>query len=120
MEMDPASAFQSWSDEGNALKDMGKYEEAVGANNKSIEMAPSEFASAKAWIGKGKALDEMAKHDEAAKAYDAAINNLDKTLQQSPLDAETWYLKGNALKALGNNSKADDAFAKAKELGYNG
>ena len=86
--------------------------------NKSIEMALSELASSKAWIGKGKTLDEMGKHDAAVKAYEEAINNLDKTLQQSPLDAETWYLKGTALKALGNTSKADDAFAKAKELGY--
>ena len=120
MEMDPKSAFQAWSDEGNALRDMGKYEDAVEAYNKSIETAPSEFASSKAWIGKGKTLDEMGKHDEAVKAYEAAVNNLDKTLQQSPLDAETWYLKGTALKALGNTSKADDAFAKAKELGYQG
>jgi superkiller protein 3 len=120
MGMDPKSIFQAWSEEGNALRDMGKYEEAVEAYNKSIETALSEFASAKAWIGMGRTLDEMGKHDAAVKAYEAAINDLDKTLQQSPLDAETWYLKGIALKALGNTSEADYAFAEAKELGYNG
>ena len=33
---------------------------------------------------------------------------------------KVWNLKGDALKALGRNSEADVAFAKAKELGYQG
>ncbi|MGA9099367.1 MAG: tetratricopeptide repeat protein [Methanotrichaceae archaeon] len=118
-EIDPKNAFQAWNDEGNALKDLGKYMEAVEAYNKSIEMAPSEFASAKAWIGKGEALDKMGEHDKAVKVYQAAVNDLDKTLQKSPFDAESWYLKGTALKALSHTSEADVAFAKAKELRYN-
>jgi superkiller protein 3 len=118
MELYPESAFQAWRDEGNVLTDMGKDELAIDAYNKSIEMAPSEFELSKALIRKGKTLDEIGKHDEAVKTYEIAVNNLDKTLQQSPLDAETWYLKGTALKALGHNADADAASAKAKELGY--
>ena len=33
-------------------------------------------------------------------------------------DESTWNGKGNALKALGRTTEADDAFAKAKELGW--
>jgi len=117
-DVDPKNAFQSWNDEGNALMDMGKYMEAVVAYNKSIETAPSEFASAKADIGKGEALERMGRHDEAVKAYQTAVSDLDKTLLKSPFDAETWYLKGTALKALGHTSESDAAFAKANELGY--
>ena len=35
-------------------------------------------------------------------------------------DADFWYNKGLALKALGKTTEADAAFAKAKEMGYKG
>jgi Flp pilus assembly protein TadD len=44
----------------------------------------------------------------------------DKAVEINPQLAEAWNCKGIALKALGRNSEADSAFAKAKELGYTG
>lgn len=38
----------------------------------------------------------------------------------SPPQDDAWNYKGEALKALGDNSGAATAFAKAKELGYRG
>jgi len=118
-EVYPKGAFQAWGDEGDAFRDLGRYEQAIAAYNKSIEMAPSEFVSAKAKIGKGQALDKMGKHDEAIKAYEDAVDDLDKTLQQSAFDAQSWYLKGTALKAWGRQAEAEEAYARAEELGYN-
>jgi tetratricopeptide (TPR) repeat protein len=120
IEVYPKGAFQTWGDEGDALSDMEKYEEAVAAYDRSIELAPSEFVSARAEIGKGKALDKVGRHEEAIKAYEDAVDNLDKTLQQSAFDAQSWYLKGTALKALGRQAEADESYARAKELGYEG
>ncbi len=118
IEVYPESAFQAWGDEGNALSSMEKYEEAIAAYDRSIELAPSEFASAKAEIGKGQALDKLGRSEEAVNAFENAIENLNKTLQQSAFDAQSWYLKGTALEALGRQAEADAAYAKARELGY--
>jgi len=35
-----------------------------------------------------------------------------------PAFPRAWYKKGRALKALGRESEAEDAFAKAREMGY--
>jgi len=56
----------------------------------------------------------MGKHVEAIKAFEKAI-------EVAPWAAETvWYKKGISLKAHGNDTEADVAFAKAKELEYKG
>lgn len=120
IEQYPKSAFQGWLEEGDALGAMGKYGQAIVAYNRSNELAPSEYASAKAEIGKGIALDKMGMHIEAVSAYQSAVTDLNKALQGSPFDGESWYLKGVALKALGITSEADLADARAKELAYNG
>ena len=51
---------------------------------------------------------------------DEALNASDKVIELDPKFASAWYSKGTALKTLGRNSEAEDAFAKAKELGYQG
>jgi Flp pilus assembly protein TadD len=54
------------------------------------------------------------------KKYNDAIEAFDRALQINPKDSLTWQNKGHNLKALGRNTDADAAFAKAKELGYQG
>jgi Flp pilus assembly protein TadD len=44
----------------------------------------------------------------------------DKAIELDPKWAEPWNNKGAALNALGKISEANEAFAKAKELRYNG
>jgi tetratricopeptide (TPR) repeat protein len=68
---------------------------------------------AKAWNNKGIAPGMQGKCDDALKAFDEAIR-LDPNL------AEAWYIKGEALESFGRNIDTQEAYAKAKELGYTG
>ncbi|MDO9096974.1 MAG: tetratricopeptide repeat protein, partial [Candidatus Methanoperedens sp.] len=55
--------------EAPAIQDQGKYEEAIKAYDKDIEMNPE---NADAWYNKGFALYGLGKYEEATKAYDTA------------------------------------------------
>ena len=79
---------------GVALYDQGKYDEAVKAFDKAIEINPQYEA---AWVGKGTTLGSQGKYDEAvAKAFDRAI-------EINPQYADAWAGKGFALQLLGRN-----------------
>jgi Flp pilus assembly protein TadD len=65
-----------------------------------------------AWINKGYDLHAQGKYDDAIKAFN-------ETIRLDPNHAFAWNCKGNALKALGRDTEANAAFAKAKGLGYN-
>ncbi len=54
---------------------------------------------------------EMGRYEEALPAYEKAIE-VDQTFPR------LWYYKGLALWALDRNSEAEEAFAKAAEMGY--
>jgi len=61
---------QDWFDEGLALSKEGKWQEALEAYEKAIEIDPQDAA---AWYNKGVALDELGKYQEALWAYKKAI-----------------------------------------------
>jgi len=112
IELSPQNAGSIWYTKAEVLNTSGRYDDALKAYDRSIELkGPISLA----YKGKGEAFFKLGKYDNAVKAYDEAIELL-------PLEASgpTWYRKGTALKALGKNSEADSAFAKAKELGYLG
>lgn len=52
--------------------------------------------------------------------YDEAIQAFDEAIKLDPQNGGLWNNKGLALNALGQTYEADEAFAKAKELGYKG
>jgi tetratricopeptide (TPR) repeat protein len=56
-------------------------------------------------------LEGLGRNEDALQAYDMAI-------ELNPEKGGLWYSKGGVLKTLGRNSEADEAFAKAKDLGY--
>ena len=62
---------------------------------------------------KGNALLKLGKYDESIEAYNKAI-------ELFPDEATQWFNKGKALQALNRTTEADEAFAKANELGYTG
>jgi tetratricopeptide (TPR) repeat protein len=94
----------------------GKYDEAVQAYNKAIEIYP-EYKEA--WYNKGIALTDQGKYDEAVQAFDKAI-------EIYPEYKEAWFHKSLTLEKRSqtkNTSKkdADDAVAakvRAIMLGY--
>jgi len=50
--------------------------------------------------------------------YNEAIESFDKAIELDRKSIEAWEGKGEALKALHRDTEANQAFAKAKELGY--
>jgi tetratricopeptide (TPR) repeat protein len=107
--LDPNDA-PTWSYKGNAFNSQGKYDEAIKAYDEAIRLDPNYTD---AWYNKGSALGRQGKYDEAIKCLDEAI-------RLDPNRASAWYNKGTALKLLGETSESNAAYAKAKELGYNG
>jgi tetratricopeptide (TPR) repeat protein len=61
---------REWFDKGNALCGQGKYDEAISAYDKAIEINPQYVD---AWNNKGLALDGQGKYDESIQAYGKAI-----------------------------------------------
>ena len=134
---------EAWAEKGFALNAQGKYDDAIQVCDKAIAINPQ---LAVAWNNKGAALFFQNMYDDAIQAldqaialnpqlatawgekgfalnaqgkYDDAIQALDQAIAINPQYADAWYSKGNALHALGQTAEANDAFAKAKELGYN-
>jgi len=98
----------AWVNKGFALIRQSKYDEAIKAFDKAIELNP-QYADPLS--NKGVALYDQGKCDEAIKAFDEAI-------KLNPQDPIARYAKGLVLQKLGHSVEADAAFAKAKELGY--
>lgn len=67
--LDPKDAA-SWGNKGNVLYSQGKYDEAIKAYDKAIEINPQY---SEAWNNKGNAFYAQGKYDEAVRAYDKAI-----------------------------------------------
>ncbi|HON37088.1 MAG TPA: tetratricopeptide repeat protein, partial [Methanothrix sp.] len=59
-----------WYNKGIDLDSQGKYDEAIQAYDKAIEIDPQYT---EAWSNKGVTLAEQGKYDEAIQAYDKAI-----------------------------------------------
>jgi tetratricopeptide (TPR) repeat protein len=138
------TSASDWVDQSLALYNQGKYDEAIQACEKAIELDPKY---AMPWNNKGAALMEKGRYDDAVKAYDKAIEidpeykwawankglaladlrkynesieAYDKAIELDSKYVNAWYNKGLALKLLGRTTEADAAFAKAKALGYEG
>jgi tetratricopeptide (TPR) repeat protein len=106
LELDPTNA--------NALNcrawlyyKMGNNEEALTDSNRSIDIFNSNLAAA--LDTKGSALAAMGRNEEA-------LGYINQALELDPLDSIVWIHKGNILKAMGNISGSEAAFAKVKEL----
>ncbi len=61
-----AGHLMAWSNKGLALKAQGKYDEAIKAYDKAIEINPQ---LALAWSGKGFVLGQQGKYDKAIEAF---------------------------------------------------
>ena len=84
----------------------GKYELALEAFNKAIELKPNY---ANAWHNKGVTLGTLGRNDDALQAYNKAI-------ELKPDFANAWDNKGVTLGTLGRNDDALQAHNKAIEL----
>lgn len=87
---------QAWSNKGNALASLDRYEEALSCYDRALEMDPRLV---EAWHGKGNSLANLGRYEEALSCFDRA-------LEIFPTDARAWYNKGVLLGSLGRYSEA--------------
>ena len=104
---------EDYRNRGVDLFQRGKYELALKAFDKGIELKPDYAA---AWNNRGLALAKLGQYEEALKAYDKAI-------ELKPDYATAWYnkacaysRKGDKENALKNLSKAMNLESKYKEM----
>jgi tetratricopeptide (TPR) repeat protein len=88
---------------GNALKNLGRKEEAIEAYKQAISVDPKD---AYPYNGLGNALRDLGRHEEAIKAYKQAIS-------VDPKYAYPYNGLGNALKNLGRKEEAIEAYKQA-------
>ena len=119
-----------WIDKGNDLAEQGSYDEAVKALDKATKLE----SSGQTYLDV-QGPDPRSSHGQINKSIEA----YERAIQIDPNDADAWFgkdaalnkatdldpklvaarkVKGDALRALGRNSGADAAFAKAEELRY--
>jgi tetratricopeptide (TPR) repeat protein len=91
--------------QGNALKDLGRFEEAVASYDEALALQPDH---APALCNRGIALHEL-------KRLDAALTSFDEALALAPDIAEAHLNRGNVLNELKRHEEAiasyDDALA---------
>jgi tetratricopeptide (TPR) repeat protein len=107
--IDPKLAI-AWKNKGNALDGLVRYDEAIQSYNKASSIDQMYSIS---MVTKGNS------HYNAGE-YVAAIRYYDEALKKDSKDKNAWYNKADALRMLHRNSEAEAAYAKARELGYNG
>lgn len=126
---------------GDCFTHMGKHNDALAAYGAAVEasnMAIPAFDNAaplekvvsftfdpypldrKFWTDRGSALSILGHKEDAIQACETALAASDEALRLGRLEenAEIWQEKGVAPTALGRQAEANDALAKAKELGY--
>ncbi len=135
---------EGWLDEGIALYNLKRYEEALSAYEQAIRLDPT-FGIA--YTGKGNVLNTLERYEEALAAYEQAIRlnpnlvgvyngkgnalynlkryeealaTLDRAIYVAPNYSLAYYNKGLVLQRLNRESEAQAAFKKARELGYSG
>ncbi len=95
-----------WIDRGNTYVEVGRYQDAIDAYDKAIEIDPY---NADAWMSKAGALNCLGR-------YQDALDAVDKVIELDPNNAHAWTLKGALLNDLGRCQEALDALEKAIEL----
>ncbi|RCJ26130.1 hypothetical protein A6770_26715 [Nostoc minutum NIES-26] len=96
----------AWYNKGNALKNLGRNEEAIASYDQALKIQPDFHY---AWNGKGNALKNLGRNEEAIASYDQA-------LKIQPDFHYAWNGKGNALKNLGRNEEAIASYDQALKI----
>ena len=81
---------------GDALYDLGQYQEAIGYYDKVLAIDPNDVY---ALINKGSALDDLGQYEQAIEYYD-------KVLAIDPNNVDSLNNKGEALDELGRHQEA--------------
>lgn len=102
----PEQFFTSLS-EGHSHYDASRWQEAIDAYSKAIQLAPIQAAGT--WMRRGKSYLEL-------KRYELAERDLTKAIEIAPQQEWTWHLRGRAMAGLGKREQAIADFTKALEM----
>lgn len=106
LEIDPNYAM-AWNDKAWLFYKQNQYTEAINYSDKAIALLNRQLAAT--LDTKGVALEKLGRNAEA-------LQYIDRALELTPLDSIVWIHRGDILKALGNQTGSEAAYAKAKEL----
>jgi tetratricopeptide (TPR) repeat protein len=93
----------AWYSQGDALANMGNYDEALACFDKAVGIQPSHHA---AWVFRGVMLIHLERYQEA-------LESCNEALKFQPRDAEAWTFRGVALHRLGHYKAAYASYDKA-------
>ena len=96
----------AWFSKGFELNNMGKYQEAIEAFDRVVDMDPSNTA---AWNNKGYALINLGRYEDGLQACE-------KALEIDPNNVYAWNNKAWALNNLGRYEEALQSSEKALEI----
>ena len=100
---------------GMALDSLGRYDEAQEDYEQALkdydDVIKKNPRNAQVMYNQGNALRGLQRHNESLQAYDRAI-------ELNPGYIDAWRGKAIVLRALGGNAEAEEASAKAMDLGY--
>ncbi len=95
-----------WYGKGASLILLGRYEEALVAIDKALDLNPRNEV---AWLNKGNALSKMGRMIDALRCFNAAI-------KVNPRYEVAWNNKGNTLARLGQYDQALPCYDRALEI----
>jgi tetratricopeptide (TPR) repeat protein len=106
LDIDPAYAM-AWNDKAWLFYKQDMYQEAVDYSDRAIKLLDKNLAAT--IDTKAVALEKLGKNDEA-------LQLINRALELTPTDSIVWTHRGDILKALGNQTGSEAAYARAKEL----
>ena len=98
--------YEAYVLRGAALRNLGRYEEAVADCTQAIEINPDGYH---AYSNRGAFLNELGRNEEA-------ISDYTKAIEISPDDYQVYYNRGNALRNLGRYEDAIADFTQALQI----
>ncbi len=112
IELSPENIDFRWQ-RAELLSMLGRYNESDRAFDETIEMIPASSSRKLAEVWTFKGLNFMGQNNN-----EEALNAFERVTELDPQEPAGWLCKGDVLKALGRQAEADEAYSKAKELGY--
>ena len=104
--IDQLPITDAWHNRGVALRNLGRYEEAIASYDRALEIEADNDA---AWFGQGYALVELGRYEEAIASYDRAV-------EIKPDYHDAWNNRGIALGDLGRYEEAIASYDRAVEI----